>query len=275
MVALGRPRQRALERGFASGPDGDYQSVVGQPLAGARDRRARPVVDRGERAAEEARAQVPGNGVEAVTLRMPARERLCDRHRPVDELFLRGQQRALDAFAGQVTQREQRLQSGDATAGDQDPKRARRRGSHGHTTPGTAARSSGRTSPVEDRREAARASNGIASKITPSRSRTIPATCGPGVRRGGRSTFTECSLLAGCATAVDRQCGGLRDLLYFAKRQGRPGNRSRTSVVPQCGQGLPSVAAGARSAFGKSWSDVSTGCPHCGQGNVSTAMARL
>jgi hypothetical protein len=106
--------------------------------------------------------------------------------------------------------------------------------------------------------------------VTPS-----SAPCGPGVRRGGRSTLTESSLLPGCPTAVYPQCGGLRDLHYFAKRQGRPGNRSRTSVVPQCGQGLPSVAAGARSAFGKSWSDVSTGCPHCGQGNVSTAIARL
>lgn len=37
--------------------------------------------------------------------------------------LLRGQQRGLDALAGQVTQREQRLQAGDATTGDQNPKR--------------------------------------------------------------------------------------------------------------------------------------------------------
>jgi hypothetical protein len=59
-----------------------------------------------------------------VALRMSARERLGDGHRPVHELLLRGQQRALDALAGQVAQREQGLQPGDATAGDQNPKRA-------------------------------------------------------------------------------------------------------------------------------------------------------
>jgi hypothetical protein len=56
---------------------------------------------------------------------MTAPERRRDRHRPVHELRLRGEQRALDQVAGQVAQREQSLQAGDAAAGDQDPQRGR------------------------------------------------------------------------------------------------------------------------------------------------------
>ena len=59
VVALRGPRQRALERGLAAGADGHHQRVVGQPLAGARDRRARPVVDFRQRAADEARRRGP------------------------------------------------------------------------------------------------------------------------------------------------------------------------------------------------------------------------
>jgi hypothetical protein len=55
--------------------------------------------------------------------RAPAAERLADRHRPVDELVLRREQRQLDAVTGQVAQGQQRLEPGDATAGDQHPVR--------------------------------------------------------------------------------------------------------------------------------------------------------
>jgi len=102
LVAVRRPRQGPDERGLAAGADGDHQGVVGQPFAGARDRRAGPVVHLDERAGNEAGPEVLGDRVEAVALRMPARERLGDRHRPVHELLLRGQQRALDALAGEV-----------------------------------------------------------------------------------------------------------------------------------------------------------------------------
>ena len=56
-------------------------------------------------------------------LRAPAAERLADGHRAIDEVHLRGQQRALDAVAGEVARRKQRLQAGDAATGDQDPQR--------------------------------------------------------------------------------------------------------------------------------------------------------
>jgi hypothetical protein len=161
VVAVRSPRQGPGERGFASGADGDHQGVVRQLLAGAHDRGARPVVHSDQRAVDEAGSQIVGDRVEPVALRTPAGERLGDRHRPIDELLFRSQQRSLDPLAGQVAQREQGLQTGDATAGDQDPKRAGRRASHDHTALGTAARSQTGTTRAADRRETS-ASSGTA-----------------------------------------------------------------------------------------------------------------
>ena len=79
------------------------------------------VVHLDQRVADETGLEVLRDVVEAVMLRMTARERLGDRHRPVHEVLLWRQQGALDALAGQVAQREQGLQAGDATAGDYDP----------------------------------------------------------------------------------------------------------------------------------------------------------
>jgi hypothetical protein len=46
-------------------------------------------------------------------------ERLDDRERPVPEVVLRREQLDVDAVAGQVAQRQHRLEPGDAAAGDQ------------------------------------------------------------------------------------------------------------------------------------------------------------
>jgi hypothetical protein len=47
-------------------------------------------------------------------------KRLADGHRPVDELFRRGQECGGDAVAGELAQREGRLEASDAAAGDYD-----------------------------------------------------------------------------------------------------------------------------------------------------------
>jgi len=56
--------------------------------------------------------------------RVAAPEGLSDRHRAVHELRDRREQRDLDAISGQVTQRQDGFQAGDATPGDQNTTRS-------------------------------------------------------------------------------------------------------------------------------------------------------
>jgi len=53
-------------------------------------------------------------------MRPPDRVRLLDSERPVDELVIRGDQREVDAVTGELANRQRRLQTGDAAAGDHD-----------------------------------------------------------------------------------------------------------------------------------------------------------
>jgi len=55
-----------------------------------------------------------------VALGRSERERLLDQQRLVDEVRLGREQRQLEAVPGELAQRQQRLQAGDAAAGDQD-----------------------------------------------------------------------------------------------------------------------------------------------------------
>ena len=137
-------RQRLLGRGA----DGHDERVVGEPVAAGGDGRVGGVVDRGERAADQARADVGGDPVEPLALRAAARERLGNGHRAVDELVLGGEQGARDAVAGKVSQGQAGLEAGDAAAGDQDLHRwgrhSRERIEMTNTTPaGGAVRESG------------------------------------------------------------------------------------------------------------------------------------
>ena len=63
-------------------------------------------------------------------LRSPARERLADGHRAVDEFLLRGQQRAPDAVAREIPQRKAGLKTRDTASGDQHATRLRGRPTH-------------------------------------------------------------------------------------------------------------------------------------------------
>ena len=57
---------------------------------------------------------------QVVHARLRAVERLGDGHRTVDELPLGRQQGDVDQMAGELSQRQQRLESGDAASGDHD-----------------------------------------------------------------------------------------------------------------------------------------------------------
>ena len=70
----------------------------------------------------ELNADIAGYLVERIPIRRAVGERFADGHRPVDELFRRGQERDGDAVAGEIAQREGRFETGDAAAGDYDSK---------------------------------------------------------------------------------------------------------------------------------------------------------
>ena len=95
------------------------------------------VVDPGERAADEPAPESRGDRVEPVTLGRPRENGSATAIGRYTNSCSGRQERALDAVAREVAQREQGLQAGDAAAGDQHAKLTR--DSHGHIPPGTDA----------------------------------------------------------------------------------------------------------------------------------------
>ena len=69
---------------------------------------------------DEPRAELLGQRRQRVLLRRPEVERLLDQQRLVDEVGIGGDEGQLGAIAGQIVQRHQRLQPGDAAADDHD-----------------------------------------------------------------------------------------------------------------------------------------------------------
>ena len=112
-----------LKAGSSPGADGDEQRVVLEPAAVGEDGAPRLHVHLRQLAADELGAGRARHVGEVVPLHVAAGERHADGHGPVGELPLRGEQRQRDPVAGKVAQCEQRLQAGDAAAGDEHPMR--------------------------------------------------------------------------------------------------------------------------------------------------------
>ena len=93
-----------------------YDSVAPSLVVTVRLRR----VDRGERAAHELGAELANHVRQRMVRRVAEAERLGHRQRPVHEVRLGSEQGDADAIAGQLAQRDQRLEGGDAAAGDHD-----------------------------------------------------------------------------------------------------------------------------------------------------------
>ena len=117
--------QRAGHRRLRHRADGDDQRVVCELLA-AGDRHTAPGVDRVEGSTTELRALVARDRAEVERLRAAQPERAGHGRRAVDEGALGGEQADRHVRAGDVAQGEQRLDGGDAAAGDHDvrPRRA-------------------------------------------------------------------------------------------------------------------------------------------------------
>lgn len=84
------------------------------------------MIDLYKRRPDKLGVEVGGDVGQRVAVCAPAAEGLGDRHRPVDELPLGRKQGQLHARAGQVAQREQRLEPGDPAAGDEHANESRR-----------------------------------------------------------------------------------------------------------------------------------------------------
>ena len=80
-------------------------------------------IDLLERAAHELGAEVADDLGERVMGGVAEAEGLGDRQRSVDEVRVGGEQRHADAVARKLTESDQRLEGGDAAAGDHDARR--------------------------------------------------------------------------------------------------------------------------------------------------------
>lgn len=100
----------------------DHERVVSQRLPALRDDRPSRVVHPRKTTDDQPRAQLVGDVPQPVALSMPTSERLRDRHRPIDELALRRQQRDLDSITQQVAKRQHGLETSHTASGDQDAK---------------------------------------------------------------------------------------------------------------------------------------------------------
>ena len=77
-------------------------------------------IDRGEPIASELGAEVAGDVGQRMVGGVAEAERLGHGERPVDEVRLRGEQGDAQVIARELAQRDQRLEGGDAAAGDHD-----------------------------------------------------------------------------------------------------------------------------------------------------------
>src|ERR1700733_2086671 len=83
-----------------------------------------------ERVPDQLHADVTSDLVERIVMGRGVGKRLPDPHRSVDELGRFGQKRGGDSLAGEVAQRERRLEAGDASADDHYTERCVRSRSH-------------------------------------------------------------------------------------------------------------------------------------------------
>ena len=103
---------------------GDHQRVVGDLRTATGAGNARVVVDRGELSQREGRVRGLGDSGELEMPRLSGVERLGDRKRLVPKRGLGREQLDVDKVAGQLAQREHRLEPRDAAAGDQNTETA-------------------------------------------------------------------------------------------------------------------------------------------------------
>ncbi len=109
------------EGGARPRPDRDDQRVVVQLGAALGVCDAPLGVDMREAVGDHLGAGLRGDPRDRVAARRRQRERLADGHRAVDELGVRRHDRDRDEFAGEVRERQRRLEPGDAAARDHDP----------------------------------------------------------------------------------------------------------------------------------------------------------
>jgi hypothetical protein len=114
-------RDDALEGRFGAGTDGDDERVVRQVRAGGRRDALLIGVHRGEPLLDELGGVVGGDPLEGIPARARPRERVLDAERADEKLGGGGQKRGGDAVAGQAVKGDERLEAGDAAAGDDDP----------------------------------------------------------------------------------------------------------------------------------------------------------
>ena len=132
-------RERARHAGRGAGTDGDDERGEGEAPAvrGQRDRGV--LVDAGERAAVQLGAAAPRDLLERHGTGAAEPERRRDRRGPVEELRSGCQQLEVHMAPGELVQREQGFERGDAAARDQHPwslARDRPRRGHGQTAAG-------------------------------------------------------------------------------------------------------------------------------------------
>ena len=121
--AVGAERDGVPVDGHASRAYGHEQGVEGERGAVARGDVAPHGIDLLERAAHELGAEVADDLGERVVGGVAEAEGLGDLQRSVDEVRLGGEQRHADAVARKLTESDQRLEGGDAAAGDHDARR--------------------------------------------------------------------------------------------------------------------------------------------------------
>ena len=109
-----------LKGGAVWRSDADHADVVGQHRAVVEVHDVGIRIDPCHAALGEGRAQARDQRLQLVPLRRLLRERLVHRHRLVDKVRLRRDERDLGPIAGQVAQRQQSLQAGDPATGDDD-----------------------------------------------------------------------------------------------------------------------------------------------------------
>ena len=106
--------------GHAACAHGDEQGVEGERGAVAGGDGPPRGIDLFERAAHELGAEVADDAGERMVGGVAEAEGLGDRQRSVDEVRLGGEQRHADAVARELAESDQRLEGGDAAAGDHD-----------------------------------------------------------------------------------------------------------------------------------------------------------
>ena len=119
-IAAAAEREATFDRGPLPGPDRDDQEVVVQRLAVARPQRASRRIDCGHRGEPKMRIVLVRDRGEVESAHLAEPERLGDRDRPVAKLRLGAQDLDLDRPAELRPEREQGLETGDATTGDED-----------------------------------------------------------------------------------------------------------------------------------------------------------